>query len=72
MDRRWINLLRISADYERGVKEFMLFAQRHVGSAEIKGKMRCPHVNCLNGRILDVVEIKEHLLCDEFLKNYTT
>jgi len=26
----------------------------------------------LNGRILDVVEIREHLLCYGFLKNYTT
>ena len=37
-----------------------------------RGKIRCPCVNCLNGRILDVVEIREHLLCDGFLKNYTT
>ena len=29
-------------------------------------------LNCLNGRVLDVVEIKEYLLCDGFLKNYTT
>jgi len=34
--------------------------------------MRCPCVNCLNGRILDVVDIREHLLCDGFLKYYTT
>jgi len=26
----------------------------------------------LNGRILSVSEIREHLLCDGFLKNYTT
>jgi len=34
--------------------------------------MRCLCVNCLNGRILDVAEIREYLLCDGFLKNYTT
>ena len=35
-------------------------------------KIRCPCVNCLNGRILSVSEIREHLLCDGFLKSYTT
>jgi len=35
-------------------------------------RIRCPCVNCLNGRILSVSEIREHLLCDGFLKNYTT
>ena len=56
----------------RGVEEFIEFAQRHGGSAKNRGKMRCLCVNCLNGRILDVVEIREHLLCDGFLKNYIT
>jgi len=72
MDRSWINLSRISDDYERGVEEFIEIAQRHGDSAKYRGKMRCPCVNCLNGRILDVDEIREHLLCDGFLKNYTT
>jgi len=68
MDRSWINLSRISDDYERGVEEFIEFAQRHDGSAKYRGKMRCPCVNCLNERILDVVEIRDHLLCNGFLK----
>ena len=29
-------------------------------------------VNCLNGRRLDVKKIREHLLCDGFLRSYTT
>jgi len=29
-------------------------------------------VNCLNERIMYVVEIREHLVCDGFLKNYAT
>jgi len=33
--------------------------------------MSCPCVSCLNGRRLDVVEIREHLLFDGFSKNYT-
>jgi len=29
MDRNWINSLRISDEYERGVEEFIQFAQRN-------------------------------------------
>jgi len=36
MDQSWINLSRISDDYERGVKEFIEFAQHHGGSANVK------------------------------------
>jgi len=32
-------------------------------------KIRCPCVNCLNGRILDVNIMREHLLCDGFLRS---
>jgi len=31
----------------------------------------CPCVNCLNGKRLDIELIREHLLCDDFFKNYT-
>jgi len=37
MDLRWINLSRISDDYERMVKEFIEFAQHHGGSAKNRG-----------------------------------
>jgi len=63
MDQSWINLSCISDDYERGVNEFIELAQRHGGNAKYRGKMRCHCVNCLNWRILDVVKIREHLLC---------
>ena len=55
-----------------GVEEFIEFSQCHGDSAKNRGKMRCPCVNCLSGRILDVVKIREHHLCDGFIKNYTT
>ena len=29
-------------------------------------------MNCLNGKILDIVSIREHIFCDGFLKNYIT
>jgi len=31
MDRDWINLSRISTEYENGVEEFIKFAQRYEG-----------------------------------------
>ena len=33
--------------------------------------MFCPCVNCLNGRRQDIELIREHVLCDGFLKSYT-
>ena len=69
MDRSWINTPRISDSYEKGVEEFIQFTKHNVVSCN---NGRCPCVYCLNGRILSVSEIREHLLCDGFLKNYTT
>jgi len=69
----WINFVRISDEYERGVEEFTQFAQRNANNSGYDGaKIRCLCVNCLNGRILDVKKIREHLLCDGFLRSYTT
>jgi len=46
MDRSWINLLRISDDYEREVDEFIEFVQRHGDNAKNRGKMRV-HVSII-------------------------
>ena len=72
MDRSWINTPRINDAYERGVEEFIQFAKHNVVSNHNGARIRYPCVNCLNGRILSISEIREHLLCDGFLKNYTT
>jgi len=73
MDRNWINFVHITDEYERGVEEFIQFAQRNViDSGHDGAKIRCPCVNCLNGRILDVNIMREHLLCDGFLRSYST
>jgi len=73
MDRNWINFIRISDEHKRGVVEFLQFAQRNTISSGHDGeKMKCLCVNCLSGRILDVKVIREHVLCDEFLRSYTT
>ena len=34
-------------------------------------KFRCPCVNCLNERKLNATQVREHLICDGFLRSYT-
>ena len=73
MDQNWINFVHISDEYERGVEEFIQFVQRNANNSGLDGaKIKCSCVNCLNGRILDVKIIREHLLCNGFLRSYTT
>jgi len=68
-----MNFVCISDEYERGVEEFIQFAQRNtIHSGHDGAKIRCPRVHSLNGRILDVNIMREHLLCDGFLRSYTT
>jgi len=69
MDRSSINASRISDVYEKGVEDFLEFA-RHNGAA-INGRYYCPCVKCVNLIRLDIELIREHVLCDGFLKNYT-
>ena len=71
MDQDWINLPRINAEYENGVEEFIKFTQRYEGRSDDEVKFRCPCVNCLNGRKLNATQVREHLICDGFLKSYT-
>jgi len=72
MDRSWINKPRISDAYERWVEEFIQFAEHNVVSNNNGVRIKCPCVNCLNGMILSISEIREHILCDGFVKNYAT
>jgi len=72
MDRSWINTPRISDAYEKGVEEFLQFAQHNPISNHNGVRIRCHCVNCLNGEIFSVFKVREHLLCDVFLKIYTT
>ena len=66
MDRSWINTPRISDAYEKGVEEVIQFAEHNAVSCNNGVRIRCPCVNCLNGRILSISEIREYLLCDDF------
>ncbi|XP_052730448.1 uncharacterized protein LOC128195809 [Vigna angularis] len=69
MDRRWINLIRTTNEYESGVEQFLEFAKMNV--PDNNGRFYCPCVNCLNERKLPTEVIREHVLCDGFLKSYT-
>jgi len=71
MDRDWINLPRINAKYENGVEEFIKFVQRYEGISDDEVKFKCPCVNFLNGRKLNATQVREHLICDGFLRSYT-
>ena len=69
MDRSWINFLRTTNEYENGVEEFLEFANMNV--PDNNGKFYCPCVNFLNERKLPTNVIREHVLCDGFLKSNT-
>jgi len=70
MDRSWINASRIIDVYEKGLEDFIEFVKQN--GAGINGRYFYPFVNCVNGKIIDIELIREHVLCDGFLKNYTT
>jgi len=71
MDRDWINLPHISTEYENEVEEFIQFTQRFESRSDDEVKFRCPCVNCLNERNLNATQVREHLICDGFLRSYT-
>jgi len=69
MDRSWITASRISDEYENDVEEFLQFAKRN--GIGVNNKYYCPWVNCVNVIRQDIELIREHVLCDGFLKSYT-
>ena len=69
MDRSWIELSRLSEEYQNGVEQFLEFAKRNV--LESNAGFYCPCVNCLNQIRLPPHKIREHTLCDGFLQSYT-
>ena len=67
LDRSWINASRISDVYGKGVEDFLEFVKRN--GVAINGRY---YSLCVNGKRLHFELIQEHVLCDGFLKNYTT
>jgi len=69
MDWSWITASRISDKYENGVEEFLQFAKRN--EIGVNNKHYCSCVNSVNVIRPDIELIREHVLCDGFLKSYT-
>ena len=71
MDRSWMNTSRMSSAYEEGVEQFLEFISERSQPNEDQ-KYLCHCINCLNGRRQILDDIREHLLCDEIKRYYTT
>ena len=69
MNQNWIQAPRISDDYQKGVKDFLQFAQQH--APMLGGNYFCPCVNCVNRRYQSLNDIRSHLICDGFSPTYT-
>jgi len=72
MDKSWITsewFFRETKVYKQGVNGFLAFAFRH---SAIGNKILCPCKKCVNSFWREAGEVREHLICDGFLKGYTT
>jgi hypothetical protein len=54
--------------YLQGVNNFLAFAFRN---SAVGNKILCPCRKCVNSFWKEASEIREHLICDGFLKGYT-
>ncbi|KAG8391366.1 hypothetical protein BUALT_Bualt01G0180300 [Buddleja alternifolia] len=68
MDKSWMNLPRTSIVYGVGLQKFLDFA---FTNSSIKGLILCPCIKCKNGICRTKEVVKEHLICDGFIKGYT-
>jgi len=66
-----MNASRMSPAYGEGVEQFLEFSFER-SQPNKDGKYLCPCINCLNEGQQLLNDIREHLLCDEIKKNYTT
>ncbi|KAK2382219.1 hypothetical protein QL285_069767 [Trifolium repens] len=78
MDRSWMKAYRLSPEYERGVMEFLQFAEENLPPPQsnvgenLPPLFLCPCVFCANQvPKLNKEEIKCHLICDGICQNYT-
>ena len=69
MDRSWINYRRTTTEYEAGVEQFIEFARINAPSTD--DRFFCPCVNCLNQQKQHSEIIRDHVICDGFIKSYT-
>jgi len=69
MDRRWINERRINEQYEKGVSEFLQYAQEH--TIFVNETYFCPCVRCLNQICHKLGIMCNHLFIFSIMRSYT-
>lgn len=69
MDKSWLNQPRFTTAYKDGVRDFLQFAMRNAFS---NGKIMCPCIRCVNCSQQTLEIVREHLICDGFMRGYTT
>ena len=55
--------------YQQGVNNFIAFAYEN---SAVGSKILCPYRKCVNSFWREGSEVREHLICDGFLKGYRT
>ena len=55
--------------YEKGLNGFLVFALQN---SAVGNKILCPCRKCVNSFWREVSEVREHVICDGFLKGYQT
>src|ERR1044072_3048898 len=68
MDRKLMFLDRTSIEYEHGVDEFISYAVQH---AEDIDNIICPCLSCCHIRLVNQVELKDHLIITGIDQSYT-
>ena len=69
MDRSWIKAPRISEVYQKGVDDFLQFAEQN--APLLAAKYFRPCVKCVNGRCQSLNDIRSHLIGEGFSPSYT-
>ena len=69
MDRSWMNERRISEEYEKGVFDFLQYAQEHAIS--VSGTYFFSCVRCLNQIRHDLGTMRDHLFIFGIMRSYT-
>ena len=69
MDKTWLCAARHSEQYSDGVRAFLELA---VANSQNKQSILCPCKNCTNRYWFNVNVVHEHLICDGFMRGYTT
>lgn len=71
MDKSWMTIKNrlTSTEYKEGVNSFIKFAMANVG---LQDEIRCPCVDCLNGKKLSIKAVKIHLIRRGISPIYTT